>query len=974
MNLTRRNFLLAASAMCMVVFLPCSLKADKTTNTYTRAASDASPITWSAAGLPSTVTTTAGSDISIKIEYAEGAETYQQLKTSNVMPQYFDSVIGGRFHEFTFLNPNDTGNRYVVINDPTPFEGFWSLDASRSKATGIYLPDNGGAGPRTIRSALLRGRFEFGIAADCEAILDYPFGIGMFEVNRQSAYPESMIPASLSPQGKLTVNRSPGPFSVALVRRGTLAIIGGDDDVSSPVPGAWARFDASAEGTFTFNGDAITEWLDADGRPVSAVKSGSSSPTLFTDPETGLKAVSFGAFRNYSGATAGSAALHGSPSRLALSKTRDDVAEMFVVFCDNVSGQGIWPSIAGDAFPRYVTPGKLFKEFKNLPAELAMGEIRLDGQAVMPDIACILTNCMHVVSAGYRSGGGTVGFLASPDNDGHNNVTMGGIKIAEILLYTNTLTSAERRRNNDYLMKKWLGRGVRDYGAIMLGGTATFSVESGTARVRELDLATDSFAKNGAGTLEIESMNTNVNTFAVNGGAVRFANTLAHPDNPQPPADAFAWFDASDADTLATVVSNYNDTTYTFVTNWFDKRNNGYTLHSPRLGFSASYKIFANNQQTGDEPAWPTLDESTGAHPMVDLGPWVSPCAAPYKGNFGWIDGISGLSTWLCLYKSDGNMYGSATIRQGFVVFYKTDARGNPINSSGYDFRNAGNNNPKTMFVSEGYAYPVSVGGLWTYDGETVNPSSVNLPADGKAHLGAFMTADGGVAPNVFGSDQSGGNSAGGCKIAEIILYDRYLSEQERLDTERYLMAKWNCGTHLADNAPSVGTMTFNNGTPAVIDTDVDMTIGTVQGSGAVVKKGTGTATVGAFDQNVSLLALEGGSLAVQSGMTLADGAVVDVYLDADGNANTFATAGTLTLGGVATVRLNAPSGSQLGYGDYDIASVSSIAYSGAVAGSRWTVDDSGCAHRGVAKIAFDASRGAVVLRVSHGGLAITFR
>ena len=958
-HLPSAPILAAAAALTAVSSL-----AEKTTNTYTRAASDATPMAWATAGLPSTVTTTAGSDISIKIEYAEGAEKYQLLKTAT-MPIYLDSVIGGRFHEISFVNAGNNGRKYAVINDPTPFEGFWSLDASTAKATGIYLPDNDGAGPRTIRAALLRGRFEFGIATGCEAILDYPFGIGMFEVNRPSAYPESMSPASLDPKGKLTVNHSPGPYSVAQVRRGTLAIVGGEDDTSSPVPGAWARFDASAEDSFTFNGTAITEWRDADGRPVSAVKSGNSSPTLFTDPETGLKSVNFGAFRNYSGTTAGNAALHGAPSRLALSETRDDVAEMFVVFCDNVSGQGIWPSIAGDAFPRYVTPGKLFKEFKNLPAELAMGEIRLDGQAVMPDVACILTNRMHVVSAGYRSGGGTVGFLASPDNDGHNNVTMGGIKIAEILFYTHTLTSAERRHNNDYLMKKWFGRGVRDYGAIMLDRNATLSVDSGTARVRELNLAADSFAKNGAGTLEIESINTNVNTFAVNGGAVRFAGTLTHPENPQPLVDPLFWFDASESASFETFTSNYNGAAVTFVTSWKDKRNNGYTLARPLPVAHANY---ANGL---DEAAYPTLDTSTGALPMVDLGPWVK----PVNQNFGWIAGASGLSTWLCLYKSDGTQYGSATIRQGFVVFYKTDARGNPINSSGWSIRNTV---AETAFAHDMYANPAATGGFWTYDGVTVCPSSVRggVGADGRTHLGSFMFADAALPVNVFGADMSvgpggGGNASGGCKIAEVILYDRYLSEQERLDTERYLMAKWNCGTHPADSVPSVTTLSFNNGTPAVIDTDASVTIGTVTGSGTVVKKGTGTATVGTFAQNVAALALEDGTLAVTGDMTIADNAVLDVYVDEEGPVGTASVTGQLTIGGTVTVRVHIPEGVTPEFGKYNLFTAGTVfGYHGG-----WPARVvEGEIRGGTASVSCDEGTGIIRLNINPNGILLIFQ
>ena len=955
----------AAAALSAV-----SALAEKTTNVFTRTSSQGASLTWNASGVPNDYGTTAGLDVSLKIDYESGAEKFQQFDLPQA-PIYFDSVVGGEYHGLLITN---SITKYVRINDPTPFEGFWAMkdSAGASKDAGLFLPDNNGAGPRTIGSAFLKGRFPIGVAQGCEAFFNYPFGLGAFTVNRSM---DSVATTTVKVNGKLTVSSSPGPYSIAQVYNGTLGIVGGDADISSPVPGAWVRFDASAADSFTTNGTAITVWRDADGGPVSAVKSGNASPTLYTDPETGKKAVNFGAFVNYAGATAGDTTLHGSGSRLALSET-NNVAEMFVVFKDNDLKNGTYPQIVGEAFPRRTgnsDPNKLFKPRGELPAGLSMGEFRLDGQAVIPDFYYDFSRRMNVVSASYRDGGGAVGVLASPNNDGHSNYTRGGIKIAEIILYTNKLTSAQRRHNNDYLMKKWLGRGVHDYGAIMLESAAALSVESGTARVRELNLATSSFAKNGEGTLEIESLNTNLNTLAVNGGSVRFASTLARPTAPQPPADALAWFDASDADTLATVVSNYNDTSYTFVTNWYDKRANGYTLHSPRLGSSASYSIYAGKKKTGDEPGWPTLDESTGAHPMVDLGPWLNPCSSTYQGNFGWINGISGLTTWLCLYTSSGGMYSSYAVREEFVVFYKTDSRGNPINSTDWALRNAGGDEPKTKFLHNTHAAGAAIGGHWTYDGVTVNPVSVRggLYADGKTHLGAFRISEVGVPANVFGSDQSGGNSAGGCKIAEVILYTRFLTEQERLDTERYLMAKWNCGTHPADAAPSVGTASFNNGTPAVIDTDVNMTIGTVTGSSTVVKKGTGTATVGTFAQNVAALAFEDGTLAVTSDITIADGTVIDAYFDEEGNLAGDATlTGTLTVGGSVTVRVHIPDGVAPEFGKYDFITASQVIES--VSG--WTTTVIGGDLRGTVSIGYDATTGIIHLNVNPNGLVIIFK
>ena len=856
-HLTSARILAAAVAALSVV----SSLADKTTNTYTRTSSASADITWSTAGLPSTVTTTTGSDISIKIDYAEGGEKYQRIKTAT-LPIYLDSVIGGKYHNLSFVH--SAGNRYAVINDPTTFEGFWSIDANPARACGIYLPDNEGAGVRTIGSAFLKGRFQFGVATGCEAILDYPFGLGMFEVNRSA----NMTPASLSLKGKLTINRSPGPYSVAQVRTGTLEIIGGDDDVSAPVPGAWARFDASVEDSFTFeNETGITQWRDADGRDVSASveSSGANRPQRVVDAVTGKTLVDFG-FRS------GIADTARGGSRLKFPETVSGVGELFMVFREK-SDVGTPLSFFSKAFPRHGTSNYLFQAWSSLPKELAMGEFRLNGQAVVPDVAYNFSRALNVVSAGYRSGGGDVLYFGSEKTATVNSDSAGGDAIAEVILYTNTLTAAQRRHNNEYLMRKWKGVGIRDYGAIMLAKDASLSVESGTVRVRELQLATNGFVKAGTGNLEIESLNTNLNSLVVNGGAVRFVNTLERGANPQPAANPFAWFDAADSTSLDTFSSNYTGnagtlvgTNYTFITSWRDKRNNGYSLHAPELGY-ANYEIYPKEGES-DRPAWATLDESTGAHPMVDLGPWVCPCASPYKGNFGWINGISGLSTWLTLFKG-ASPYTTAVTRQGFVVFYKTHKNANPINSHEWSLRNAGNGNPASMFLADSYAGVGPLGGHWTYDGSTINPASISLPADKKTHLGSFMFADAACPVDVFGSDQNGGNSAGGCKIAEVILYDRVLTEQERLDTERYLMSKWNCGTHPADRSiSSVGTLSFGAGVEAAIDTDSDMTYGKLvrEDDGAVVKKGAGNATVAMFDPNahdVTAVTVEGGSLSL---------------------------------------------------------------------------------------------------------------
>ena len=124
------------AAAAATALIPGALLAEKTTNTYTRAAAAAADIKWDATGFPE-VTTTAGSDISIKIDYAEDGEKYQRIQTGNwsstpkvnLLPIYLDSVIGGKYHNLSLVGADNGSHKYAVINDPTPFEGFWSIDA-----------------------------------------------------------------------------------------------------------------------------------------------------------------------------------------------------------------------------------------------------------------------------------------------------------------------------------------------------------------------------------------------------------------------------------------------------------------------------------------------------------------------------------------------------------------------------------------------------------------------------------------------------------------------------------------------------------------------------------------------------------------------------------------------------------------------------------------------------------------------------
>ena len=394
--------------------------------------------------------------------------------------------------------------------------------------------------------------------------------------------------------------------------------------------------------------------------------------------------------------------------------------------------------------------------------------------------------------------------------------------------------------------------------ALSVTGRNGLSVPAGTtASVGTLAVASSAaLVKEGDGTLEIGSFATPQQNIQVNAGNVRFSGNAALPLQPQPAADPYAWFDADNGETLQTVVSNDNGETYTFVTNWLDCRPDARNPRGKRMSLRNQQNISDSRCHGGKaDSAWPTLDGTSFARPMVDLGPFYNQTSSK---DFGWNGGSSGLSTWLRLLQEDALM--GATIREGFVVFVKTHSYSQPIAAADWTFRTAGADYNSRCWVNSSYADGIVAAGLWWCDGVPVDGTASAVSGDNKAHLGHFALSYMRSA-NALGVDMNiTGNGCGGCKIAEVIYYDRCLTDEERRETERYLMQKWNVGTHPADQ-PAMASLAYAAGQSARLATDRDISLASLTADAVLEKSGAGKLTVvGAMPEQTSLK-VENGAL-----------------------------------------------------------------------------------------------------------------
>ena len=672
--------------------------------------------------------------------------------------------------------------------------------------------------------------------------------------------------------GELVVDGAGGANTRIYVAEGgvTLSGHGPDGTLESLLDGAAMHFDASDGSTLLKNYSQadgrtyVTNWLDVRKNGIVANKpnviySNAGRTVLMNSPfiaagaaDSGLDMIDFGSATT----DAESVAAFGPTNCLMGFEQLTNVREVFYA-AKYHARPGFNPVLGDNAIATLQPSDTLLGGSANFGART--GAVFANGTKVVanefwPESGHGLTN-LWVMSFGSPSN--MVFSRIASDQDIVGRV--GGLMVGEILLYTNALSNAERIKINSYLYGKWKTGNAIDVDAgqvFMQGDSATVGVaDGGTARVLDLVAPNSKIVKTGGGTLEIDALYSADAKLDVRAGAVKIVSALAAPSTTAPAANPAVWLDASDDTSYETTKIDGYPTP--FVTSWTDRRGGpgavtaaGSTLDAPRKP-----TIAAGASTTGLD----VMDLKTTGHSFFKF-PWFGDTTPRFRAGFAVVRLLSSDRTWVPVFGSKN------------MTFYRDGSIGGT----------------HCRFVADTYSHPVLGAAAWTLDGVPQDPEVYNatLKETSNFHVIAFSAREK-VLVDGIAVMRNNDNSSGSMQVGEFILYDRELSEKERRDTEAYLMAKWNGAAHPC-TAASSPTMEFDPSVDQVIDTDGSAAITSISGgTGALVKRGTGAATIATPVTNeVSSISVEGGSLTISAGNPGVDWNTASFHFDAKDDAS----------------------------------------------------------------------------------------
>lgn len=659
----------------------------------------------------------------------------------------------------------------------------------------------------------------------------------------------------------------PGTLVLANKVRGGLRLVEGRVTLGQPDPenayvsGAALHLDAAATNTLTWamtNGvRRLTKWEDADGTGIYAtapyVGSGCDWLGPFASPYVvnGVSLIDFGGFTKIGTAqdtrTPGDKEAFGAGCAMNLSNyLTDKVKEVFYAFSytstNVVSSPLAYWSAGGNKAAFSVSGNRLFKSDEELQHN---GVSRLNGApfANHPNYGDYRDGHALSVVSGALTNGNTASIWHVGGNFGDK--TAGGMRVAEAFAYTNTLTDAQRRQNNAYLLRKWHDRTVTDLypwdlDYIQLkGANAELNVDEGcVARVRTVHAPLDDTAgatnlvKVGGGTLELDRVSTNA-IVVVRGGRVKYVRETAKiAADPQPAIWPFFHCDATRSDTFIFEKDGEgNDTTNILA--WKDVR--------------ADVDITMTNH---------TTKTTAKAFYSADGGPRGKPCV-DFGGIKNTADGARlGLSPFI---KADGSPSYTTKMMDGFIVWRNKGTKDDaPWIFS--DYAAASFWRTKKSLATFGRADVKQDSAMWRVDGRFMNQENefYGMGVDDwvvvRIHSSLPMYA------NALAGfrDQNGG----GIQVGEFIMYDRPLGDFEGRQTEAYLLKKWKNMSHPDESEDFSGSIVFGAGVSNVLDIASDRTFTGITCSGAFVKDGAGRAKTGALTGATSL-AVEDGAVNV---------------------------------------------------------------------------------------------------------------
>ena len=469
----------------------------------------------------------------------------------------------------------------------------------------------------------------------------------------------------------------------------------------------------------------------------------------------------------------------------------------------------------------------------------------------------------------------------------------GGQRLAEYLVFTNRLTSAERTALQDYLKAKWKGGAISPYivSSLTVEPMAEVDFAPGVSvKIANVADGSDLTFENGA--FELNALN-----------------------NP----DAYFHVDADAASTLQLETQNGTN----FVNRWDDALSNG-------VYATASTETFGKWLPDPENRRPFISEEKLNGRALVDFGPLQ---VASHTNETGYGVGYGASMKW--------NSRMPGTVRESFSVVRDTDdvkSLSGTGNVKVTEFGQAYLCDPESKSCYRGKL----ISGSWptiTYDNQyndEIKQGSIYVDGvrkwweskvDAGFHLMQFMlpgSAGRSLCPSHFAYSYTKTNDRkvlGGTKIAEYLVFDHPLTNAVRSDIYAALRTKW-FGDERA--VQTFGKLTVGAGAALSLPwKDVTVTNCFVVGG-----------SLAAASVSAASLHLTSGGAAVTGTLAVEDGATVTVERFADGSFASLSAA-SVSLAGGGTVVFADESGESLSVGEVPLLTCAAVA--GSVDG--WTVD-----------------------------------
>lgn len=771
-------------------------------------------------GNPLSVPPTNATDNATFETITEGSPAVQTVRlgtqSTNNRSYTLGSLVSDHRRTFQFT-ASDTdysqhGAYRLQVGDMSGYAGYWKVGDALAGFTLLQ--------GQSLSSLIPSLRPFVSVASGTSAAVDTLYGAGNIVLDQT---------------GSLTVgpNAKPGEdLNFNVQDAATLTLAGGLDEASvgQTLAKAAFRLDASRADTYTtVEKDGYTwvsEWRDANGGVIKA----QTDPYVNTDPgqyffprvnrpfvsaqtsPTDLPLVDFGArFGTKWAATQPTGCV------LKLSKEISGIRGFIFVACGDaglgystiLGHSGAYDLVADQ--DRFIHPAGLL-EARN--GEFEVNAVRSLARTYN---AATATNLTVVSDQFVGTAGARFDLLGS---DRYYLSRSCGFRLGELLVFTNDLTRAERFAAVRYLRNKWQGNAadsLTDAGSIRLGkATSVLSVPAGhTVTVRAVDAVGKKLVKSGDGTLRLGALTPADATIEVAGGSVEFTQPANRPTTDKPADGAYIWLDARKGLTTGTF-----DTDTQYVSTWADCRDGS--------------TVKATSFYT-EPPRMPTVVENAiGSWPAVSFGSLTAKTHA-----------------WMQF----PNWGAAKSAYAGFMVvkLNRTGSTGNFFGChSQLDFMRSS----ATALLASTYPQADSSGATWTLNGRVVDPYAnegavINQTADFfvLAFSGEAVVQVNGIAKDRFDPVYYTDN-CGDITIAEMLVYNRKLSEQERRNTEAYLMNRWNLGTHPdLQDVQRIASLEVTDGSQSVtVGGDKDVVIDRMSGGdGMLVKTGLGAVTVSDF-------------------------------------------------------------------------------------------------------------------------------